>query len=207
MAFTTPLSGSTVVPPEQAFTTSHSGLTLVPPAESFTESHSGFTTPASVVGSTFDHDVITAPAWSSGVTSDAAVSAITTGNGPIFEHIVEAVPLTFSGAVSDEFVRHRLDDIVGAVFDHEVEAFPLADDYGPVYDTAIATLRVSAFGPISDAASVIPPFIDVIDPDTILSPGEAQRNRIVPQLVEFRSPNTYGLEKDPGTGRITGFKF
>ena len=52
---------------------------------------------------------------------------------------------------------------------------------------------------------MLPPFLTIGNPDAVVPVEE--RNRLEPELVEFKSSGTYKLELDPTTGRVTGFKF
>ena len=57
---------------------------------------------------------------------------------------------------------------------------------------------------IATAVTPLPPDISTGPPPT--APVDPPRNRITPDVVEFKSPGTYGLAKDED-GNVTGFKF
>lgn len=65
-------------------------------------------------------------------------------------------------------------------------------------------VRESLPSNIATAVTPLPPDLPVSPPPT--TPTDQPRNRIEPDLVDFKSPGVYGLEKDE-EGDVTGFKF
>ena len=111
------------------------------------------------------------------------------------------------GTTHSTFIEPLPLGVSGPNFDHEVVTTALVS-HGTVADFfAVGVLQ--AVGPVFDHvvdAILTPDPLTVLDPDTATPPPE-ERNRIEPELVEFKSPGGYGLEKNVDTGRVTGFKF
>lgn len=146
--------------------------------------------PTSSSGPAFDHEVFVTPDWSHGTSVDTFVGVPETG----------AV-----GNVSDTFVDIPVTGRFGPTFYHLVETVGL-DRQGPMFDSFPApSVNANKFGPVMDhIVEDIPSPVLFGNPDP--DPADQERNRIVPELVEFKSPNVYGLEKDVD-GNITGFKY
>jgi len=76
-----------------------------------------------------------------------------------------------------------------------------------VYDYHVISfdaIKTSSPSNIATAVTPLPSDISTGAPPT--SPVDPPRNRIEPDVLEFKSPGVYGLEKD-NEGNITGFKF
>jgi len=76
-----------------------------------------------------------------------------------------------------------------------------------VYDYRVIgfnEVRESVPSNIATAVTPLPPDISTGPPPS--APVDPPRNQIEPDVVEFKSPGSYGLEKDED-GNVTGFKF
>ncbi len=60
------------------------------------------------------------------------------------------------------------------------------------------------FSLVVSASTPLPPDVNVGPPP--VAPEDPPRNRIKPDVVEFKSPGNYGLERDVN-GNVTGFKY
>lgn len=162
--------------------------------------------PGSSVGPVLDHSAETASFSSTGPVSDEFVGALAAGYGPTFDHDVQAFPSWSTGPITDDFTDLLGNTKHGPVFDHVAQAIIVPNtSFGPIYDSFPTPIR-NQHGPVLDGnVSMVPPLLDISDPDAIAS--EPIRNTLEPQLVEFVSPNAYGLEKDPTTGTTVGFKY
>ena len=161
----------------------------------------------SKTGATYDHVVIQAPSTVNGHVSDATVKTTTVGSGPQFDHnVVGGPPGSSVAPINDDWLSPTANTNSGPQFDHRVLGLVVPDwNHGPCYDSWPGPGSLSKIGPVLDGLiSKIPDHIGLGDTDPNNTPPE--RNRIVPQLVEFDSPGVVKLEKDL-EGKIRGFKF
>ena len=161
--------------------------------------------PLSIQGPAFIATVESIPLQSLGPIFDhVALAAPTTTTGPLHDAFVDKLPAGF-GAIYDHDAIKAPPSTAGPSFDHNVQAVIPPDwVFGPIYDSFTSPGIFSSVGPLTDAAPVMPSPLSVLDPDTPVS--VPSRNTLAPSEVSFKSPGTYGLEKDPITGKITGSK-
>ena len=108
------------------------------------------------------------------------------------------------GPVHDASATPAITESIGPVHDAPT-ATSITESVGPVHDASATPAITESIGPVLDhTIDGIPLHIDLSDPNPDDVGGE--RNRLVPQLVEFKSPNVYGLERDL-EGNISGFKY
>lgn len=158
-------------------------------------------------GAVYDHVVYQAPPTSTGQVFDAIVETTTAGSGPSFDHdAVNGPPGSSTGPASDDWLSPTASTSTGPQFDHRVLGLVTPDwNHGPIHDSWPAPSSTSNTGPVLEGAvSKIPDPIDLNNPDQ--EDVVQERNRIVPQLVEFTSPDAFRLERDL-EGKIRGFKF
>lgn len=124
--------------------------------------------------------------------------------GPIVQEEVSIVPGTSYGQLSDAFTGIPNNSRFGPAFEHIVLTVG-QDVHGPLMETPATPTLLDKIGPVLDHTVVgIPAHISLGDPDPDVT--ETDRNTIIPDLVDFKSPGVYGLEKDL-EGNLSGFKY
>ncbi len=148
------------------------------------------TLPGASLGPSFDHLALAAPTTTTGPVASSLIVGEPSGTGTVYDHEAIEAPASTTGPS----------------FDHTVLAVIPPDwVFGPIDDGYASAGGLTSVGPVVDGSSNLPPALTVNDPDVVVA--APVRNKLSDGEVSFKSPGTYGLERDPVTGKITGSKF